>query len=59
MENLNEIIFWTGYWTDKILPIINFCLAIAFHSIIINRVYRLVIHYYDNLIDLTESVVDM
>ena len=42
---IENILFWTGYWLDAYLPIVNMLLQDVFLSIVINRVYGLIRDY--------------
>lgn len=49
-----NLVFWSSYWLDEILPIANFLLCHAFNSIVINRVLS---HIRDVVQDKIESEV--
>lgn len=38
MQEIENILFLVGYYSDKFLPIINFSIGIVFNTIVINEI---------------------
>ena len=48
---IENIIFWCGFWIDKFIPFMDLLIATIFHSIIINGIIDLIKNYVNNKIE--------